>query len=142
MSISNRGSLLVVLACLAGCATTYTSSNPANVPPEQFATVEQVDPMGSGMLIDHVDGKWHGFRPARLYQFTPGEHSLSARANLAFYTSNNSEVRWFDAEPGGQYLIQVLSEPATGQWGFGVIDKKSGARVDRLWSRNRHSGGE
>ena len=71
----------------------------------------------------------------------PGEHSLSARANLAFYWSNNSEVRWFDAEPGGQYLIQVLTEPGTGQWGFAIIDRKSGARVDRLWFRNRHPDG-
>ena len=58
MSISNRGSIILILACLAGCATTYTSSNPSNLPPEQFATVEQVDPIHSGVLIDHVDGKW------------------------------------------------------------------------------------
>jgi hypothetical protein len=135
MQTSNTRAVLLMLAlALSGCATTYDSSD-LNPSSGQFGTLEHVDPVHSGVMIEKVDGKRHGIRPADLYRFTPGEHSLTARANVAFNASS-SAVRWFDVEPGGRYAIQTYVD--AGQWGFWIINKKTGLRVDREWSTHSH----
>ena len=127
---------ITFLILLAGCATTYTDANLRNISPGQTGTLEQSDPIHSGVVIDKMDGVWLGLRPKKLYQLAPGEHSLAVRANLAFYSSS-SEVRWFDVAPGGSYSIQTIADTGTGGWAFGIIDKSTGERIDRLWSEKR-----
>jgi hypothetical protein len=124
-----RPAILALALVSSGCASIESPDLPAG----QYGTLEHADPGHSGILIDRVDDRWAGIRPAKVFQLGPGEHSLKARANLPFYTST-PQLLWFDVAPGGRYLIQTFSAKETGQWGFGIIDASSGARVDRLWS--------
>ena len=122
----------IALLLLSGCVTTYESDG-LDLSPGRFGTLEHVDPLHGGVLVEKVDGERHGVRPARLYTFTPGEHSLTARANVAF-NSSEAEVRWFDVQPGGHYAIRTAVDSEG--WGFSIIDKDTGKRVDRKWSNS------
>jgi hypothetical protein len=134
MSISIvRTAVATAVLVLAGCATTYQSDG-LDASAGQSGILEHVDPAHSGVFVEQVDGKRHGIRPVELYRLTPGEHSLTARANVAFYRSL-SEVRWFDVQPGGHYAIRTAAD--AGRWGFWIVDQDTGKRVDREWSTHR-----
>ena len=125
-----------VLGCallwMAGCVT-YTEKRAASMPADQVGTLEQPNAVRSGILVDYIDGHWVGARPRSQYVLTPGEHALSVRANVPFYSSDE-KVAYFDVAPGGRYRVDAMASTAAAEWGFAIIDEATGVRVDRAWS--------
>jgi len=123
---------ILILLCISvtGCATTYTSKGASQLPAQQLGTLEHPDPVHGGIVIERVDGQWRGVGLITSYRLTPGRHSLGVRVNRAFSASGRV-VRWFDVKPGGRYLIEAATDTAAKRWGFWIIDKETGQRVDR-----------
>lgn len=130
MSQVKRLLVAALVLLLSGCATSFTAPGAAQLPSEQLGILEHPDPVHGGIVIEQVDEKWRGTGLITSYRLTPGTHSLGVRVNLAFYSSARAQ-RWFDVKPGGRYLIQAATDRAAERWGFWIIDKDSGQRVDR-----------
>jgi hypothetical protein len=126
----------IVLGCallsMAGCAT-YTEKRAASMPADQVGTLEQPNAVRSGILVDYIDGHWVGARPRSGYILAPGEHALSVRANVPFYSSDE-KLAYFDVTPGGRYRVDAMASTAAAEWGFAIVDEATGKRVDRAWS--------
>lgn len=120
------------LLSMTGCAT-YTEKHAASMPADQVGRLEQPNAVHSGILVEHIDGHWVGAGPRTEYILAPGEHALSVRANVPFYSSDE-KVAYFDVAPGGRYRIDAMASTAAAEWGFAIVDEATGARVDRAWS--------
>jgi len=120
---------------LAGCVTTYEDDRVTDL---NVAVVRFDHPINGGVLIEALDGERPGVRLVREYRLLPGEHSFRARANIGGYRSD-SQTHWFDAEPGGRYRIDTAVDREGEAWGFSIIDERTGARVDRNWTRQKTS---
>ena len=111
------------------CSSVYSSKGAETLPANQIGVLEHDNPVQSDIVIQSVDGEWRGAGAKTTYRLTPGPHALEVivRSNGA-----QSSVRWFDVKPGRVYSIQWSVDHAAGQWGFWIVDKTSGDRVDYL----------
>ena len=123
--------LAVLSGVLAGCVTTYEDDRVTDL---NVAVVRYEHPITGGVLIEALDGARPGVRLVDEYRLAPGEHSFRARAEVGGYRSNPA-TRWFDAAPGGHYRIDTSIDRSGGSWGFGIVDERTGERVDRPWPR-------
>jgi len=120
-----------LLCCLtiAACASTYSGQGVESLAPEQIGILEHDDPVNGGIVIEEVDGHWRGVGMMTRYRLTPGPHSLGVKVNLAFYSSDRV-VRWLAVKPGKVYSIQAATDAGALRWGFWIVDKATGERVD------------
>ena len=129
--------LAVLSGLLAGCVTTYEDDLATDL---NVAIVRYDHPINGGVLIEALDGNRTGVRIVSEYRLLPGEHSFRARAEVGGYGST-SETRWFDASRGGHYRIETAIDREGGSWGFGIVDERTGQRVDRAWPHQATSTG-
>lgn len=126
-----RAFLLVLLASLAGCSSTYKSPGVAEIPVQEVAILKHQDRLKEGVLIEAVDGKWRGMGAISEYQLIPGIHSITVKLNLIMITSA-PEVLWFDAKPRGRYILK--SHIVRGEkmdWHFWIEEQDSGKVVSQ-----------
>jgi hypothetical protein len=123
-------SIVLVIAALGGCASTYKSPNLPQSGSSSIAVLEPKDfQIGAKFFITHIDGQSRGIGWFNRFELTPGRRSVTAAVN-SYSFSGASITRYFTAEPGKTYQFVVYDDPRERRWSFSIVEKESGTRVD------------
>ena len=116
---------------LIGCAATsvYKSPDLPQGGPASIAVLEHEHLGGAKFFITHIDGQPRGAGWFSRFELTPGRRSVTASINSAHF-KGASITRYFTAEAGKVYTFVVEDDPKAMRWGFSVVEKDSGTRVD------------
>lgn len=109
--------------------TTHTQPGVDALLPEDVAVLEHDAQLIGGAVVSAIDGQWRGLGIPKLYQLTPGEHSVAAAYN-GFGQTSASMTRWFYAKSGETYKVHVRIDQLRSKWEFGILEASSGYRVE------------
>ncbi len=124
---------LKILACsfallLSSCST-YRMPNLPEGGYANIAVLEVKDKENHKFFITEVDGRFRGIGLIERYELTPGIRSIKAEVNPTYW-GGDSITRYFDAQAGKQYFFVINDDIQNKKWGFSIIEKTTGKKVD------------
>ncbi|WP_038485468.1 hypothetical protein [Collimonas arenae] len=78
--------------------------------------------MKASLLVQEIDGKWHGVSWIKRYKLIPRRRSLKKLFTSKGVISQNALLIEFDAEPGQVYTVKTPLNYSSMKWGSQVIN--------------------
>lgn len=122
--------MILDLAILAGCSTTYSMKGGEQLKPDEMGVLSDKFPaLKPWVFVTGVDGVPRGYGIYKSFQLVPGVRTLQVRGNSQLYLYGDTVNLSLVVRPGGKYELKFerLSEPHT--WRAWIEDESDGKTV-------------